>query len=172
MGRERGGTIVRGRRLYCVVALVTLFSAGIGLALIGGAAASKAAPVCKSGQKSSKAHPCIAVCKTGQKSTTVHPCVPRCKAGQTSTKAHPCVKPTTADATTTTRPSGSTTSGGSGSTGSGTTTTTGGGGVGVGGGLQANGCAVGQIIPQGVYAGDGDEDNTNGGDPEDGDGCL
>jgi hypothetical protein len=38
--------------------------------------------------------------------------------------------------------------------------------------LQANGCPVGQGIPQGQFAGDGDEDNTNGGDPDDGDGCL
>jgi predicted lipoprotein with Yx(FWY)xxD motif len=46
------------------------------------------------------------------------------------------------------------------------TTTTGGGTLG------ANGCPQGQNIPQGTYAGDGDEDNTNGGTPEDGDGCL
>ena len=43
-------------------------------------------------------------------------------------------------------------------------------GTGSGGGLQADGCDPGQDIPQGAFAGDGDEDNT--GMPDDGDGCL
>jgi hypothetical protein len=142
--------------LYWLVALLTVFSLGIGFALIAGAAASKATPVCK----------------TGQKSTKKRPCIPHCKPGQKSTKTHPCIKVKTAAATTTTKPT-SAAGGGASSGSSGTTTSAGGGGgAGVGGGLQANGCAVGQVIPQGAYAGDGDEDNTNGGDPEDGDGCL
>ncbi len=47
-----------------------------------------------------------------------------------------------------------------------TTTTTSSGG---GGAVDANGCPHGQTIPQGTYAGDGDEDNEGG--PDDGDGC-
>ncbi len=70
------------------------------------------------------------------------------------------VRPKTATSGTTTTTS---------SSGGGTTTTTGSGGGGTG--VQANGCPIGQSIPQGLYAGDGDEDNTNGGEPEDGDGC-
>jgi predicted lipoprotein with Yx(FWY)xxD motif len=77
------------------------------------------------------------------------------------TKARPKTGATSGSTTTTptsTSPAGGAT----------TTTPTGGGGT----GIQPNGCPVGQGIPQGTYAGDGDEDNTNGGDPEDGDGCL
>jgi hypothetical protein len=158
--------------LCWLAALLTLFSLGLGFALIGGAAASQATPLCKSAQKSTKAHPCIPLCKTGQKSTKARPCAPPCKAGQTSTTAHPCIKAKTAATATTTKPA-SAAGGGAGSGSSPTTTSAGGGGgVGVGGGLQANGCAVGQVIPQGAYAGDGDEDNTNGGEPDDADGCL
>ena len=172
MKREGRWAGVGGRRLYWLAVLLTLFSLGIGFALIGGAAASKATPLCKSGQKSSKAHPCVPPCKAGQKSTKARPCAPHCKAGQTSTQAHPCIKAKATAATTTTKPT-TTAGGGAGSGSSGTTTSAGGGGgVGVGGGLQANGCAVGQTIPQGAYAGDGDEDNTNGGEPDDADGCL
>jgi predicted lipoprotein with Yx(FWY)xxD motif len=75
------------------------------------------------------------------------------------TKVRP--KSATSGTTTTTTPSG-------GLTPTTTPTGTGGGGTGV----QPNGCPIGQSIPQGINAGDGDEDNTNGGDPEDGDGCL
>src|SRR5262249_20074686 len=103
MRREGRWAGVGGRRFYSLVALLALFSLGIGFALIGGAAASKTTPLCKSGQTSSKAHPCIPLCKTGQKSTKAHPCAPHCKAGQTSTKAHPCIKAKTAAATTTTK---------------------------------------------------------------------
>jgi predicted lipoprotein with Yx(FWY)xxD motif len=46
-----------------------------------------------------------------------------------------------------------------------------GGSGGSGAPVGSNGCPLGQVIPQGISAGDGDEDNTNGGDPEDGDGC-
>jgi hypothetical protein len=151
MDRSRGGSRVARRRLYGLVALVALLAAGVWLGLSGGAAASRSIPVCKSGQKS----------------TRTHPCIPVCKAGQRSTRAHPCARAKTLARTSTTTPG---TSGGS--KGSGGTGSLGGSGGGSGGVYLANGCPAGTIIPQGTYAGDGDEDNTNGGDPEDGDGCL
>jgi predicted lipoprotein with Yx(FWY)xxD motif len=75
------------------------------------------------------------------------------------TKARANTSPTSASTTPSKVPS----SGGGTSTGTGT--------GGNGSATQANGCPAGQVIPQGTFAGDGDEDNTNGGDPEDGDGC-
>lgn len=71
--------------------------------------------------------------------------------------------------TTSTTPGGSSTTGASsssGSTGGSTTTTSSSGGV----TDTADDCPPGQTIPQGTYAGDGDEDNS--GSPTDGDGCL
>ncbi len=151
---------------FRLLPLLAVTVAGIGLALSASAATTKAAPYCK----------------TGQKSTTAHPCVkpPKCKTGQKSTKTHPCVKPTTTSSGTAKPASGSTTGSGS-SAASSTTTTTGSSSAssgatgataatGSGGALQADGCDPGQVIPQGAFAGDGDEDNT--GMPDDGDGCL
>ncbi len=82
----------------------------------------------------------------------------------TVTKA--AVKPTSSQTGTTVGSSGgtSTTSGSGGSSGSGGT-----GGSSDGGG-NTGACAPGQTIPQGIYAGDGDDDNNAGAD--DGDGCL
>jgi hypothetical protein len=140
--------------------LLAVAVAAIGLAINASATTTKAAPYCK----------------TGQKSTTAHPCVkpPKCKTGQKSTTAHPCSKPTTTTSTTSTTPKsavGATTSGSgtsspsSGSSGSSGTTASSGTAS-----TQANGCPVGQDIPQGTFAGDGDEDNSAG--PDDGDGCY
>ena len=149
---------------FRLLPLLAVTVAGIGLALSASAATTKAAPYCK----------------TGQKSTTAHPCVkpPKCKTGQKSTKTHPCVKPTTTSSAASKSASGGT-AGSSGSSSAGTTTTATGSssgstgstaGTGSAGGMQADGCAPGQDIPQGTFAGDGDEDNT--GMPDDGDGCL
>jgi predicted lipoprotein with Yx(FWY)xxD motif len=57
-------------------------------------------------------------------------------------------------------------SGGSGSGSSGS----GGTGGSAGGGGDTGACTAGQTIPQGIYAGDGDDDNTGGVDDQDG--CL
>src|SRR5579884_600770 len=83
--------------------------------------------------------------------------VPVCKAGQRSSPARPCVRPATATATTTAAGAG----------GGGSISVSGGS---AGAGLQADGCPPGTTIPQGVAAGDGDEDNQ--GFPDDGDGCF
>ncbi len=137
-----------------------LLVAAVALALNAGASTAKAVPYCKSGQKTTKAHPCVKP--------------PRCKAGQASTKAHPCAKASAgATAKTTGSSSTSTSSAAAGGTTNtptvATTTTT---SPSASSGTQANGCPLGQIIPQGMNGGDGDEDNMNGGDPEDGDGCA
>jgi hypothetical protein len=140
--------IVVAIRLFLPAVMVVAVAA-VGLAVDAGATSAKAVPYCK----------------TGQKSTTAHPCVkpPKCKTGQRSTTTHPCTKttgpPTSTTATTATTSGTSTTSAGS-------TTPAGG----AGGGTPANGCPAGQQIPQGGMAGDGDEDNL--GMPDDGDGCL
>lgn len=82
----------------------------------------------------------------------------------TVTKA--AAKPTSSQTGTTVGSTGgtSTTSGSGGSSGSGGT------GGSSGGGGNTGACAPGQAIPQGIYAGDGDDDNNAGVD--DGDGCL
>jgi hypothetical protein len=136
--------------LVALAAAVTAFALSAGATT--SATAKPAAPYCKTGQKSTKAHPCRAVpkCKTGQKSTKLHPCV---KPKKTAETAKPATGSTTTATTTTAT----------------TTTTTASPGAG-GQQIQANGCPVGQDIPQGAFAGDGDEDNQNG--PDDGDGCT
>ena len=125
-----------------------------------GTGAAKVVPVCKAGQRSSPAHPCRRPppCRAGEKRTAAHPCVrpPRCKPGERSTPARPCVRPA---ATTTTTAAGA---------GGGGSISVSGGSAGAG--LQADGCPPGTTIPQGVAAGDGDEDNQ--GFPDDGDGCF
>ena len=63
---------------------------------------------------------------------------------------------------------GGTTSGSSGSATGTTSTST--SSTGSATAIQGDGCMVGQTIPQGTYAADGDEDNTGGAD--DGDGCY
>ena len=134
--------------------------AGVGLADDAGAASAKAVPYCKNGQKSTTARPCVRPprCRTGQKSTTTHPCTKTTSAPSSTTKTGGRTSGST---------SGGSTSGGGTSTTSAGPTTQGGGG---GGGTQPDGCPPGQQIPQGMLAGDGDEDNT--GLPDDGDGCL
>ena len=143
---------MKARRIWRPIPLLVLATAAIGFAFGAQATTSKAPPICKAGEKSTSLHPCVKA--------------PKCKPDQKSTRAHPCTRPHAAG-TPIPKPSSGTGSGG-GSTGTQPTTTTGGST----GSVQVNGCLAGQVIPQGAYAGDGDEDNTNGGDPEDGDGCL
>ncbi len=153
------------------LALLALAAAGLalgGFAVNAGATRAialtttpKLAPACKLGQKSTLAHPCrtLPKCKPGQKSSSAHPC----------TKPKPTPTPTTTRATTTTASTGSQSAAGTTAGGSSNVTTTSGAGSGIPQ-LQADGCPVGQSIPQGTNGGDGDEDNAAGFD--DGDGCL
>ena len=153
---------MRTRVAFRLLPLLVLSMAAIGLALNASATTAKTAPYCK----------------TGQKTTTAHPCVkpPKCKTGQKSTKTHPCVKPVTTSpgtsksASATTGTSGSTTT--ASSTGSSSASSSAGAtaGTGTAPAVQADGCPAGQEIPQGMFAADGDEDNTGGAD--DGDGCY
>jgi hypothetical protein len=118
--------------------LVALCAAGVVLTAGAGATTGKAVPTCKAGQKSTKAHPCT----TPVKKKTTKPSKPK-------TTPVSNVKPTG------TTPHVATTPGA-------------GPGVGVGGGQDADGCPIGQGIPQ--NGGDFDEDNNGG--PTDGDGCT
>jgi hypothetical protein len=154
--------LVATRLLLPAVLVVAV--AAVGLAVNAGATSAKAVPFCKTGQKSTTAHPCTKPprCKTGQKSTTTHPCTKT-----TGSQASPAKTAGTTSGSTGGGGSTTPTSGGGTSTTSAGSTTPGGGG---GGGTQANGCPAGQQIPQGEMAGDGDEDNL--GMPDDGDGCL
>jgi hypothetical protein len=137
-----------GTRLLRPIAPLIIFSlvglAGAFVAYPATKPATKTTPTCKTGQKSTIAHPCFRtpICKTGQKSTKARPCVPRAKVASTTTT-------TTKKATTTTAATPAPAPGPV---------------------LDANGCPAGQNIPQGAGAGDGDGDNNGG--PSDGDGCL
>jgi hypothetical protein len=136
----------RVRSILAVSTVVACASLVWALAAGAGTAQKTLAPYCKSGQKTTPAHPCRKppVCKTGQKSTAAHPC---------------------------TKPVAATTSGSSGGGATTTTTTTtpktsSGGSS----GSSSNSCGPGQAIPQGIGAGDEDDDNNGG--PDDGDGCV